>query len=395
MLKSGYKFACELGKGMFGTVWKAVKTYAVKTIRCPGKKFGAVEKEYALLCALSKGSSQIPIPEKLVIDEKNSEAHIVMELIEGETLGAIIAKQKEAGCISEQDVINYAEGILLAIKHCHSTNTFVRDLKAENVMVTSEKKIVLIDFGASKQALANENAHSVVGNTQGISPEMMKIEGYDKRVDLWALGMLMYRLCNCEPPFKYDTIADLMQNEMKMTCKPLCNKYSILLRLLIIGLLSSNPEHRPTIKEAMEIFETLRKNADLNRGAQGKLQHVCLKPSPKLVPLQDEENNQQNIERLETYHTQKKNDDRRIQYTDTSSELLQQKNVKQGANKYSFQTKNENRIPLKILPTPNVKTGMAPDFNKNKQLACPVPIEKTHKHILSKPNKSKDKKKWI
>lgn len=120
--------------------------------------------------------------------------HIVMEYCEGgELYEALMANGK----FPEEDVAKIIKQILAALKHLHDKNIAHRDLKPENVIIESkegEMRIKLIDFGLSK--LLGKNGKIMMtklGTPYYVSPEVL--EGvYDKRCDLWAVGVLAFIL---------------------------------------------------------------------------------------------------------------------------------------------------------------------------------------------------------
>lgn len=90
-----------------------------------------------------------------------------------------------------------------AIKHLHDKNIAHRDIKPENIIFenkNSEYEIKLIDFGLSKLLKIEERMKTVLGTPYYVSPEVL--DGlYDKRCDLWSVGVITYMLLCGYPPF--------------------------------------------------------------------------------------------------------------------------------------------------------------------------------------------------
>ena len=109
------------------------------------------------------------------------------------------------GKFSEADASKVIKQILSAIKHLHDKNIAHRDLKPENIIFTSSEdqgiSIKLIDFGLSKLlGIDNKVMMTKLGTPYYVSPEVL--EGiYDKRCDLWAIGVIAYILLSGTPPF--------------------------------------------------------------------------------------------------------------------------------------------------------------------------------------------------
>ena len=125
-----------------------------------------------------------------------------MEYCEGGELFDHIVNE---GRIPESDSAKIIRQILSAIKYLHDKNIAHRDLKPENIIFEkvedNSNPIKLIDFGLSKILGINENKmNSKLGTPYYVSPEVL--EGlYDKRCDLWAIGVITYILLSGQPPF--------------------------------------------------------------------------------------------------------------------------------------------------------------------------------------------------
>src|SRR5690606_1432069 len=89
-----------------------------------------------------------------------------------------------------------------AVAHMHSQNIIHRDLKPENLLLThkaSDAQIKIIDFGLAK-VMDESVARSFLGTRGYLAPEMLQRNSYDKAVDIWALGVIVFvLLCGCLP----------------------------------------------------------------------------------------------------------------------------------------------------------------------------------------------------
>ena len=85
-----------------------------------------------------------------------------------------------------------AQQLLLALHHCHSSGITHRDIKLENIMITEDNVMKLIDFGLSKNATQSELMDSMAGTPYYMAPEVLKDESYNSSVDIWSLGVVLF-----------------------------------------------------------------------------------------------------------------------------------------------------------------------------------------------------------
>lgn len=120
-----------------------------------------------------------------------------------------------------------------------------RDLKPENIFLGSDNTVKLGDFGLSKLMQSHDFASTYVGTPFYMSPEICAAERYTLRSDIWAVGCIMYELCQKEPPFNARTHIQLVQKIREGKFAPLPDCYSPELKNVIGSCLRVNPDHRP------------------------------------------------------------------------------------------------------------------------------------------------------
>ncbi len=105
--------------------------------------------------------------------------------------------------ITEQRAKDIVRKIAAALYYLHSYGIVHRDMKPENIMMTDtseEAEIKLLDFGLSKMLGTNEKCMERFGTLCYVAPELLLGESYDKRIDLWSLGIISYvLLTGCLP----------------------------------------------------------------------------------------------------------------------------------------------------------------------------------------------------
>lgn len=127
---------------------------------------------------------------------------MVMELMQG---GEIFDYVVDKGTLSEEEASVLVRSLTSAVSHMHDMNVIHRDLKPENLLLTnrnggSNSQVKLIDFGLAKIVSDSTPASSFLGTRGYLAPEMLQRHTYDKAVDIWALGVIVFvLLCGCLP----------------------------------------------------------------------------------------------------------------------------------------------------------------------------------------------------
>lgn len=93
---------------------------------------------------------------------------------------------------------------MCGIAYLHSFNVIYRDLKPENLLLDADGHVIITDFGLSKMSgTSDEMATTICGTPEYASPEILQQLPYNKAVDWWAIGTLLYEMLSGLPPF-YD-----------------------------------------------------------------------------------------------------------------------------------------------------------------------------------------------
>ena len=200
-----YDFCGKISSGYYGTVERACfkndpsKFYAVKSIA----KINLSQKNLKNLICEIQVLAKLDHPNIVKYYETYDDDkyfHVVMELCEGGELFERIVKKKR---LSEKDAAEILFKLTHAISHCHSRGIVHRDMKAENVLFetksSNKNDVKIIDFGLARKR-GDHNLHSSVGTPCYVAPEVL--EGtYDRKCDIWALGVLQYVMLYGKYPF--------------------------------------------------------------------------------------------------------------------------------------------------------------------------------------------------
>jgi serine/threonine protein kinase len=98
----------------------------------------------------------------------------------------------------------YAGCVVLVFEFLHARNWMYRDLKPENLLIDKDGYIKVVDFGFAKQLPPSEFTQTFLGTPEYMAPEVLARKGYNKSVDYWALGCLIYEMLCSFTPFDWE-----------------------------------------------------------------------------------------------------------------------------------------------------------------------------------------------
>jgi serine/threonine protein kinase/Flp pilus assembly protein TadD len=221
---SHYKILAKLGEGGMGVVYKAEdltlgRTVALKFL--PPDSI-AREEDRARLVHEARAAAALlhpnicPIHE---ISEAEGRIFIAMACIEGRSLKDRIAE----GPVPLDEALSIARQIGDALATAHSKGIIHRDIKPANVMLTSDGRPMLMDFGLAKVSGATKltRTGTTVGTVAYMSPEQVQGREADHRSDIWALGVALYEMVSGRAPFGGDYEAALLYSILNEDQAPL------------------------------------------------------------------------------------------------------------------------------------------------------------------------------
>ncbi|KAK7206047.1 kinase-like domain-containing protein [Myxozyma melibiosi] len=270
-----------LGHGTFGRVLLATERKSGRQVACKiidtrGNSIRMIKAktEIAILQRL-RHPNVVSVYDGLVIRNR---IYILEDLITGGDLFSYLSDGENMSSIPEAEALLITFQILKALEYLHRNNVIHRDLKLDNILRVSQHpgaRVVLIDFGISKYVRDGaRRMTTVVGTPEYAAPEVgfaglapaagtqrkfAKTEksGYDKKCDLWSLGVILHILLSGISPFY-----DVSQNSKRMALKAvsgkldLSNQYwkdiSPAAKSLVRRLLCVDPETRYSVEECFE-----------------------------------------------------------------------------------------------------------------------------------------------
>lgn len=178
------------------------------------------------------------------VGSENGLHYIVMEYVEGITLKTYIEKK---GQLSFKEAVSIAIQVGRGIEAAHNKNIVHRDIKPQNIMISTEGKVKVTDFGIARAATSNTISSDVMGSVHYSSPEQARNGFVDGKSDIYSLGIVMYEMVTGRVPFDGDTTVAVaiqhLQEEMVLPSVYAPN-LPISMEKIILKCTQKNPDRR-------------------------------------------------------------------------------------------------------------------------------------------------------
>jgi eukaryotic-like serine/threonine-protein kinase len=193
--------------------------------------------------------------------------YIAMEYLDGRSLKELIVSRGPAPI---PIAIDYARQILAALRFAHRNGVIHRDIKPHNILVDSEGRVKVTDFGIARAEQAGASAQqmteagSIIGTAQYLSPEQARGTRVDKTSDLYSLGIVLYELLTGTVPFTGETPVEIAMKHLSAIPDPPSERRHEVphaLDMVVLRALAKDPRDRYQSAEEMD--------ADLERVARG------------------------------------------------------------------------------------------------------------------------------
>lgn len=275
-----YNLLYAVGEGHTSTVWCAFhrllkKRVAIKIIsKTETPNSVTISAKEAKIIKNAKHPNIIELFE--VFEDEHNE-YLVMEFLPNGSLKHMI---NIGGPMSEDKARHYIIQVLTAINYIHSIKIIHRDIKADNIMIDVNNNIRLMDFGMSTH---NEFANTSCGSPSYVAPEVLLNNGYDKMVDIWSAGVLLYYLVAGYCPFSEVSMPKLYEKILNSD-PTYPETLSPDLIDLIGRMLAKHPASRIAIQDIMKHPWILLDNSEsiiinhqdiLNENALEEVSNIC------------------------------------------------------------------------------------------------------------------------
>lgn len=291
-----YELRSPIGNGGMGTVWQAVDTVlrrdvAVKEVLLPpGMPPGERNSMYERTLREGRAAAALSHPSVVQVFDVVTEGGrpwIVMELLQARSLSEIIIAD---GPIAPRAVAKIGIALLGALEVAHNAGVLHRDVKPANVLICTDGRCVLTDFGVARMPSESNLTQPgmVLGSPHFISPERAIGAPFGPPSDLFSLGVTLFTAIEGRPPFDkgdpFETMRAIVEEQ------PLPPSRAGMLAPVLMGLLEKDPARRWTVAKARTALRELTGSAATGRSAHAApappaRPAVALAPASEAAPI--------------------------------------------------------------------------------------------------------------
>lgn len=394
----------QIGDGSYGDVYKARDKrtgviFAVKITYVVDRQ--TLEGCLREIQILSDCSSEFIVTYNCTYHKKN-QLWIVMEYCEFGSLKKIMKWRQSP--FNETLISAIVFCALKGISYIHSKKMIHRDIKADNILIDSNGRAKIIDFGVSTKLLSTYScANSILGSPYWMSPESLQNENYTSKTDIWSLGITSIEIAEGLPPY-HDKMPFMVMELIKR--KPAQNltepdKYSEEFQNFVKMCLTIDADERPTANDLLEHpfiisgqknLPQLKRFVNENKGLFDDIQIPVRERSyvnkinlPK-IGFSSADENMRGVSQNETTSDANGSDDRRSIVKANSQKInhkIHQNSKNDKEENLKLEKNSKKRIQDEILVEheSNFETIVYHNVpeRKNNQKSQPQPIIKSHK----------------
>ncbi len=253
LLNNRYRLLKQLGEGGAGVVYKAEdeqlkRDVAIKVLTGDGNMSG---EKLARFRGEARSVARLNHPNIITLydyAEEQGRPYLVIEYIPGQDLWEL-DNGYAPNLMPFEESVPIVDDILAALEYSHAHQVIHRDLKPENVMITPNKQVKVMDFGLARiegQSRLTQDG-LVAGTATYLAPELAIGETGDHRVDLYAVGVILYELLTGRRPFSGDDPLTVISQHIHAPVVPPQHYNPAIpgdLQNVILKLLAKSPDNR-------------------------------------------------------------------------------------------------------------------------------------------------------
>mgnify|MGYP005876984437 FL=1 len=222
-LSDRYEILSKVGAGGMSDVYKAKdhilsRFVAIKVLKQEFSEDSSFVTKFRAEAQSAAGLEHPNIVNIYDVGSENGLYYIVMEYVEGITLKTYIEKK---GQLSFKESASIAIQVARGIEAAHNKNIIHRDIKPQNIIISTDGKVKVTDFGIAKATSSNTISSDVMGSVHYASPEQARNGFVDGRSDIYSLGIVMFEMVTGHVPFDGDTtVAVALQHLQEEIARP-------------------------------------------------------------------------------------------------------------------------------------------------------------------------------
>jgi serine/threonine protein kinase len=253
-IKDNYQFLSQIGSGTYGIVYlaKDLKNQERVAIKTFDKKVNRDELEKIKLeLDIMKFCNHKNIVKYIDSFEDSDYIYLVQEYMDG---GDLLNYISHKSLLNENEIRNIFKQVANGLKYLHYYGIVHRDLKPQNILIKNNEEVKIIDFGLSKVLGNYETTNDCLGTIYFTSPEVLKQDKYNNKVDVWSLGIILFFLVYGRVPFddSSNNVEEIMMKICNENVKLSDKKISDKLKRLILGCLEKDYNKRFHINDCIK-----------------------------------------------------------------------------------------------------------------------------------------------
>lgn len=215
-----YEVVSRIGSGGMADVYKAKdhklnRFVAMKVLKPEFSADTNFIRKFQREAQAAAGLAHPNVVNVFDVGEDHGVNYIVMELVEGITLKEYISKK---GRLTVKEATSIAIQVSMGLEAAHNRNIVHRDIKPQNIIISTDGKVKVTDFGIAKVAASNTISTNAMGSVHYSSPEQVRGGYSDFKSDIYSLGITMYEMVTGRVPYDGDTTVAIaikhLQDEM-------------------------------------------------------------------------------------------------------------------------------------------------------------------------------------